>query len=794
LGSAKDDILYTIVGSELVRPNRKACILFLVLLASSPILAQVQRGSIQLTVLDNSGAALRASGTLISEVNGFQRDFETNDQGQHIARDLPFGVYRMTVSSRGFALADSLVKVNSQVPIKLNVTLAVAQLTTKVEVNDSATLINPYEASTIYSDGQRTIREQLSTTPGRKISDLVNAQPGWLYEANGVLHPRGSEYDVQFVRDGIPLTENRSPAFAAPFEQEDVESLQTRTGGYPAEYGRKMGGVVEIATRSDAPSGLHGQAVFSGGSFSTAVGDLGLTYAEGENQYSFNVTGALTDRYLDSPVLNNFSNHGSLSGFSFSYARQLTPDDHLRLSLAHNSVAFQVPNELVQQDAGQLQGRGNLETSGDVSYSHVVSSSLLLSVAGSMRDTAEYLSSNQFSTPIIAGQKRGFREGYVRVDLAGQKGRHSWKVGADGVFSNIYEKLQYQITDPEAFDIGVEPTFNFSDRGRDREQSFFAQDQIRLGNWNISLGARFDHYHLAIDRSAWSPRAAVSRYFPSLGLLVHASYDRIFQTPAVENILLASSPQVDQVSGAVLRVPVPVGHANFYEAGLTKAILGKVSFTANAFRRNWQNFSDDDVLLNTGVSFPLSFSSAWIKGIETKVVVQNLGNVSGYVSYANQVAVGQGPITGGLFLGDEAQDALTDNSRFPVSQDQRNTLRARVRYQIIPRAWTAVGYSFGSGLPVEDEGGDLDLNFLLAQYGPQILNRVNFAARRVRPSFALNVGGGVELFHRDRKSVSFAAQVSNLTNRVNVINFASLFSGTAVAAGRTVTMQLKTEF
>ncbi len=45
------------------------------------------------------------------------------------------------------------------------------------------------------------------------MQDLVNSQPGWLYEGNAVLHPRGSEYQTQFVVDGIPLTDNRSPGF-----------------------------------------------------------------------------------------------------------------------------------------------------------------------------------------------------------------------------------------------------------------------------------------------------------------------------------------------------------------------------------------------------------------------------------------------------------------------------------------------------------------------------------------------------------------------------------------------------
>jgi len=129
----------------------------------------------------------------------------------------------------------------------------------------------------------------------------------------------------------------------------------------------------------------------------------------------------------------------------------------------------------------------------------------------------------------------------------------------------------------------------------------------------------------------------------------------------------------------------------------------------------------------------------------------------------------------------------------PVSQDQRNTVRTRFRYQLTSRGWLATGYSFGSGLPVEADG-DLDFNFLLSQYGAKVLQRVNFDAQRVKPSFAVDIGGGVQLYHREHKAVSFEMQVSNLTNRLNVINFASLFSGTALAPGRAVTAQLKTEF
>ena len=84
-----------------------------------------------------------------------------------------------------------------------------------------------------------------------------------------MLHPRGSEYQTQFVIDGIPLTDNRSPGFGPEIGADDLESMSIYTAGFPAEYGRKIGGVVELNTRRGAQAGLHGQVILCGGSYDT---------------------------------------------------------------------------------------------------------------------------------------------------------------------------------------------------------------------------------------------------------------------------------------------------------------------------------------------------------------------------------------------------------------------------------------------------------------------------------------------------------------------------------------------
>jgi outer membrane cobalamin receptor len=697
------------------------------------------------------------------------------------------------LQAEGFAPWSDLVEIRSEVPVRVAVTLGVASVTTQVQVNDSATLVDPYATGSVYSIGRQAIEEHEAAQPGRELLDLVSEQPGWLYEANGVLHPRGSEYDVQFVVDGLPLAQNRSPAFAPSFDAGDVESLRVLTASFPAEYGRKLGGIVEVTTKKDVQAGWHGRFDEGGGSFSTLNAAAGISYAREANRLSVGGEGFHTDRYLDPPVLANYTNRGNAAGFSASYERDFSTSDRLRVSVRHNAVRFLVPNELVRQQAGQRQDLQNTETSGQIYFQHTMSPELFLSFSGSVRNSSATLTSNPFATPVIVSQDRGYREGYVRGDLAGHHGHHDWKTGVDGILSPVHEALQYTITDPAQFDPGTQLTFQFPyQRKWDVEPSLYVQDQMRLGRWNVSAGLRFDHYGFVVHESAWSPKIGISRFVPALNLLLHASYDRVFQTPAVENLLLASSPLLDAVSLSVLRLPVRPGRGNYYEGGVTKAFLGKVRLDTNVFRRDFREYSDDDVLLDTGVSFPIAFAKARIFGEEIRVEAPQWGRFSGYVSYANQSGYGQGPITGGLFLGSDAVNRLTDTSKFAVTQDQRNSLRARVRFQAPRHAWLAIGAQYGSGLPADI--GNAKVADLLAAFAQRILDRVDLARGRVRPNFFLDMAAGADIYHKEQRSAALQIQVANLANRLNVINFASLFSGTALGEPRSVSASLRMTF
>jgi hypothetical protein len=152
-------------------------------------------------------------------------------------------------------------------------------------------------------------------------------------------------------------------------------------------------------------------------------------------------------------------------------------------------------------------------------------------------------------------------------------------------------------------------------------------------------------------------------------------------------------------------------------------------------------------------------------------------------------------VTGGLFLGDAAVQALTGLGRFWDSQDQRNTVRSRARYEFTNRIWAAIGADYGSGLPTEFDSSDPNaIPDAVAQYGQAVVDRINFARNRVKPSLSVDLSVGGQIYKSEKLNVSLQGDISDLNNRLNVIDFAGLFSGNAIAPQRSYALRLTSNF
>jgi len=823
------------------------------------MLGQSNTGELRLTVIDPSGLGLKSTVEVVSDANQYRYTFTTDDQGNLDVKRLPYGIYQVHIHAPAFADVSEAVEVRSALPLQRTMRLKVASASESVNVSALATLVDPYRPGSVSEMGLETIQNRLTALPGRSMQDLVNTQPGWLYEGNAVLHARGSEYQVQFVVDGIPLIDNRSPGFGPEVEADEVDSLKIYTAGFPAEYGRKMGGVVEVNTLKNEAPGFHGQLTMFGGTYDTAGINTQNQYTWGANTIGVSASGNMTGHYLNPVVPENYTNSGTTGSGSLSYEREVSQKDRLTLIVRHELARYENPNELVQENGaylpngtwqdgtwepnpdnngscppadpidctfvpgGQLQTGDNFETMGSASYQHVFSADTIGWLRFMARNNSNDFYSNPESWPIYVTQHNYFDEIYFNGSVSTHRGRQEWKAGIESDNLFLHENFSDTLPDcsgptgpnpggppipldPQCpitlgfFDPGSAISFAFQESRPDLEQAAYVQDLIRLGNWTVSAGLRWDHYQLLVNQNAVSPRVSVSRYFPDVGVNVHASYDRMFQPPAFENILLTSSPAVLDFDPISLRQDVLPSHGDYFEAGMTKGFLGKMVVNANTFRRQMNNYSDDDAILNSTIGFPIAFRKAILYGAEAKFEVPHWGRFSGFGSYSWIVGNCWLPVVGGLLLGSVngvavGPDGTLVNTQLtghiPDSQDQRNTIRARMRYQVMPRMWVALGADYNSGLPFEP---DLSPGQYALQYGQVMINHLNFNRDRILPYFTQNASAGVDLYEHEKRSLRFQADAANLSNRLELIDFGGLFSGNAVGSARQYTFRLITTF
>lgn len=771
--------------------------------------AQGMDGRVEVRVLDPSGRGVPAAIELISRSPDFRASAVADLSGRAVLRRIPVGTFRLTATHEGFDPAETSVSVRSAVPRLAEIVLRVSAVRDQITVTSPAPLFEPYRPSQPARASRDALSGTLGTTLGRSTVDVVTTLPGWLLEANAVLHPRGSEYDTQYVIDGMPVYDNRSIAFAPAFENGEFESVSVYTAAIPAEFGRRLGGVIALDTRRAGSPGHRSSLSLQGGSYGTRIASLSHLYARGGTELSLRAYGGVTDRYLDPPSLQNFTNRGSSGAYAARVSRDVRGRDRISFSVRSGRTGFMVPNDLVQQSAGQRQDRRSSESVGQAHYQGAISSRALVSLRGMIRELTSELWSNELSTPVYVLQDRGFREGALVADVSLEGESHTFKVGGDARWTAIREA--FAMAEPDEL-----PVLDLDFRGREvsNEASFYLQDQFRAGNFAASVGIRFDHYRLLVSETATSPRLAASYYLAPAGLQLYASYDRVFQPPPVENLLLSSAAPglgLEDVEGGI---PVPASRADFFEVGARKPIGDVVRLDVKHFWRRFRNAIDDDVFLNTSVSFPITFESAEIGGTEVRLELPAWKRLSSTVSYSNLLGRAASPVTGGLFVeGGEAEELRDVVQEFPISQDQRNTVAALFRIGLHRRLWISAGVRYGSGLPVELEGdddegddddgedareaglsADGDEEDELQPIAQEILDRVNFERGRVRPNLSVDVSIGSRIWVRGHRSAILRFDVRNVSDRLNVINFSGLFSGTALAPGRQATVQLRVEF
>ena len=768
------------------------------------------------TVVDPSGAAVAGASVLLGHaVSGFERGATADDQGAFRFSNLPFQGYELRVEQPGFRPANRRVELRSNLPLSVEIELGFVtrQESVSVGANERIKLLDP-EASGTRTQLSRLIIEKLPVASAtRGLESVLLGFPGFAANANGSIHPRGAHNQMTYVIDGMPISDQFSGQFATSIDPNLVETLELFTGNIPPEYGAKVSGVARVTTRSGFDGGgrTFGQIDMGGGGFDT----LSQTAQIGGTARTLGWFGSMssvkTNRFLDSPSLDNLHNGGNAQRGSLRLDWHRPKGDFFRLTAMGGRSSFQLANLRSQHASGQQQRRLLDDQSVSLGYVRTLAPLATFDSTTSFRTTSASLSPSPGDTPVTAELNRSLATLASFNRLSWQSGSHQFTVGLDGQYFPVSENFVFGLTDPLAndpestsfnpnlmpFDLTRGGTrFRFQQSASGQMLTAFVRDRLRWRDFVLDLGLRLDRYSMLVTASELQPRVGLAYHIESTGTVLRASYNRNFQTPPNENLLLANSPQSALLAPPDVRrtlnggsIAIQPQYQNVYEAGLQQSIGGVMSVDAAYYHKNSTNPQDNDNFLDTGIIFPTSLAFSRVNGVDARIVLPERRGVSGSLTLTHFRAIVTPPFTGGLFLASSSLDTLSEGP-FVIDHDQALGVSGNVIYRPAKRWWTSWQARYDSGLvanrsdPVEVAA---DPDFF------DLLPHVDLLADppRIRQRTIIDASVGYEHYRGDRRAWEVALQVSNLTNRQALYSFQSVFVGTRVLQPFTASVRLR---
>jgi outer membrane cobalamin receptor len=746
-------------------------------------------GRIQGHVLDPAGQPVPGVRlTANHPLSGLTRQTTTADTGAFSLDNLPYNTYRLTATKDGFALWQQSVAIQSALPVAVAISLQLHARSAVVEVRerDHLQLIDPAETGTRTQMSLGDIEKMALQIGNRGLESVLLTFPGFAQNANGAIHPRGAHNQMTFVIDGLPITDQLTGAFANAVDPSIVQTVELFTGNIPAEYGNKVSAVAQVTTKSGLGAGrpAAGSLLLSGAEpFDTANA---LAQIAGESKrlgYSASFNAMQTHRYLDQVSLDNLNNGGHSQR---AYARldyQATPRDLLRLNLMAGRSAFQLANLRSQHAAGMNARQALADASGALVWQRTLNASTLWESFGSWRTSTADLFPSAFDTPIAAWQARRLATYTVWNRLSLVRGGHTLKAGIDAQTFPLRER--FAISDPD---------FRFDERGRGTFYSAFLQDQFRWKRWQVAAGFRQDRYSFLTRGWGPQPRIGIAYQLIEGRTVLRASYNRLYQTPPNENLLIANSEVAARLfaplllaAGAFRRIQPE--RQNFFELGLQQAIAGRASLSLAYYHKASRDQQDNNSFFNTPIIFPTSLAQMRVNGAEARLVLPTVRGFGGTLSLTHARAITTPPFTGGLFIGQDSL-ALLSAGPFVIDHDQRLSVHGVLTWTS-KRGWfSTLSTRHDSGLvanPSDPAEVAADPDYA------DLLPYVNLLSRpaRTRPRTVTDVMLGYLHTRHERRRWEASAQLSNLTNVTALYNFQSVFVGTRLIQPRSAGLRLR---
>jgi outer membrane receptor for ferrienterochelin and colicin len=246
-----------------------------------------------------SGANVIIPGTTLTTV--------TDSGGRFVITNVPPGEYEVQVEMVGFAtrtIGGIHVSMDERATVDVDLKTEVTQEETVVVTRPRPMIVRDQPSTLNLVTAQQEPLTRSDPSFIRSAAGILTALPGVSVETDGSgqLHVRGGRPDqTGWYIEGIPITDPNTGMFGTNLYTTGIGKFQAYTGGFGAEYGNAISGVLNEVKKTGADSpGISLKLEGGNSAYSDAFGEFGGGSHDGFNYY---FATALQRTELDGPIV-----------------------------------------------------------------------------------------------------------------------------------------------------------------------------------------------------------------------------------------------------------------------------------------------------------------------------------------------------------------------------------------------------------------------------------------------------------------------------------------------------------
>jgi len=187
---------------------------------------------------------------------------KTSVDGRFTFQHLVPGPYTLVATRDGFQEQKMNLSLKPREIQTIAVELTVRGIAQSVDVNTQGDTLAP-NSTTLH---QQTV-DDLPADQRNNLPDMIAATaPGMIRSHDDFVHVRGNEIALNTFINGVSFWENPHSVFSSGLTPDIVQTANVMTGEFPAEYGNRFGGVIDIVTKSGRSMNNQGSVTIGVGS------------------------------------------------------------------------------------------------------------------------------------------------------------------------------------------------------------------------------------------------------------------------------------------------------------------------------------------------------------------------------------------------------------------------------------------------------------------------------------------------------------------------------------------------